>query len=166
MNIQDWFPLELTGSISLLSKGLSRIFSSNTVAKHQFFGAQPSLSSSSHIHTWLLEKPLFWLCQPLLPKWCLYFLIHCLGLSIAFLARSKCLLISWLKLQSTVILEPKKIKSVTTSIFLPIYLPWSDETRGHDLSFFECWVLSFSLSSLLKVQIQPYTILRSGLDSK
>ena len=57
MNIQDWFPLGLTGLISLLSKGLSRVFSNTTVQKHQFFGAQPSLWSNSHIHTWLLEKP-------------------------------------------------------------------------------------------------------------
>ena len=56
MNIQDWFPLGLIGSISLLSKGLSGVFSSTTVQKRQFFGAQPSLWSSSHNHTWLLEK--------------------------------------------------------------------------------------------------------------
>ena len=57
MNIQDWFLLGLTGLISLQSKGLSRVFSSITVWKHQFFSAQPSLWSISHIHTWLLEKP-------------------------------------------------------------------------------------------------------------
>ena len=57
MNILDLFPLGLTGLISLLSKGLSRIFSRITVQKHQFFGGQPSLWSKSHIHTWLLEKP-------------------------------------------------------------------------------------------------------------
>ena len=57
MNIQDWFPLELTGWISLQSKGLSGGFSNTTVQKHQFFGAQHSLWSNSHIHTWLLEKP-------------------------------------------------------------------------------------------------------------
>ena len=56
MNIQDWFPLGLIGWISLQSKGLSRVFS-NTIQKHQFLGTQPSLWSSSHIHTWLLEKP-------------------------------------------------------------------------------------------------------------
>ena len=56
MNIQDWFPLGLTGLISLLSKGLSRGFSNTTVQKHQFFSAQPSLWSNSHIHTWLLWK--------------------------------------------------------------------------------------------------------------
>ena len=57
MNIQDWFPLGWTGWISLLSKGLSRVFSNTTVQKHQFFGAQPSLQSNSCIHIWLLEKP-------------------------------------------------------------------------------------------------------------
>ena len=51
INIQDWFPLGRTGLISLQSKGLSRIFSNITVRKHQFFGAQPSLWSNSHIHT-------------------------------------------------------------------------------------------------------------------
>ena len=57
MNIQDWFPLGLTGLISLQSKGLSRVFSNTTVQKHQFFGTQLSLWSNSHIHIWLLEKP-------------------------------------------------------------------------------------------------------------
>ena len=56
VNIQDLFPLELTGLISLQSKGLSRVFNT-TVQKHLFFSAQPSLWSNSHIHTWLLEKP-------------------------------------------------------------------------------------------------------------
>ena len=56
MNIQDWFPLELAGLISLQSKGLSRVFSNTTVQKHQFFGAQRSLWSKFHIHIWLLEK--------------------------------------------------------------------------------------------------------------
>ena len=56
MNIQDWFPLGLTGWISLQSKGLSRVFSNTAVQKRQFFSTQPSLWSSSHIHTWLLEK--------------------------------------------------------------------------------------------------------------
>ena len=56
MNIQDWFPLRWTGWISLQSKGLSRVFSNITVQKHQFFGTQLSSQSSSHIHTWPLEK--------------------------------------------------------------------------------------------------------------
>ena len=57
MNIQDWYPLGWTGWISLQSKELSRVFSNTTVQKHQFFGAQPSSQSNSHIHTWPQEKP-------------------------------------------------------------------------------------------------------------
>ena len=57
MNIQDWFPLGLTCWISLQSKGLSRALSNTTVQNHHFLGAQLSLWSNSHIHTWLLEKP-------------------------------------------------------------------------------------------------------------
>ena len=57
MNIQGWSPLEWTGWISLQSKGLSRVFSNTTIQKHQFFGAQLSSQSNSHIHTWPLEKP-------------------------------------------------------------------------------------------------------------
>ena len=56
-DIQDWFSLGWTGWISLQSRGLSRVFSNTTVQKHQFFGAQLSLWSNSHSHTWLLEKP-------------------------------------------------------------------------------------------------------------
>ena len=57
-NIQDWFSLGLTGWIYLgVSKGLSRVFLNTTVQKHQFFGAQHSLWSNSHIHARLLEKP-------------------------------------------------------------------------------------------------------------
>ena len=69
----DWFGLEF--------KGLSRIFSSTTVLKRQFFTIQPSLWSNSHIHTWLLEKRWLWLYGPLLTKWYLCFSICCLGLS-------------------------------------------------------------------------------------
>ena len=57
INIQDWFPLGLTGSISLLSKELSRVFSSTIIEKHEFFSAHPSLWSNSHICTRLLGKP-------------------------------------------------------------------------------------------------------------
>ena len=54
---QGWSPSEWTGWISLQSKGLSWVFSNTTVQKYQFFGAQPSSQSNSHIHTWPLEKP-------------------------------------------------------------------------------------------------------------
>ena len=56
-NIQGWFPLGLTGLIFLLSKGFSRVFCNTKVWKHQFFSAQPSIWSNSHICIWLLEKP-------------------------------------------------------------------------------------------------------------
>ena len=57
MNIQGWFPLGLTGLISLLSKGPLRVFCSTTIRKHQYFSTQLSLWSNSHTPTWLLEKP-------------------------------------------------------------------------------------------------------------
>ena len=57
VNTQDWSPLGWTGWISLQSRGLSWVFSNTTVQKHQFFGAQPSSQSNSHIHTWPQEKP-------------------------------------------------------------------------------------------------------------
>ena len=56
-NTQDWSPSEWTGWISLQSKELSRVFSNTTVQKHQFFSAQPSSQSNSHIHTRPQEKP-------------------------------------------------------------------------------------------------------------
>ena len=71
MNIQVWFPFGLTGLIFLQSKGPSRVFSSITVWKHQFF--------NSHICKWLLEIPQLWLYGPFQARWCLCFLIHCLG---------------------------------------------------------------------------------------
>ena len=64
MNTQDWSPLGWTGWISLQSKGLSSVFSNTTVKKHQFFGAQLSSQSNSHIHTWPLQKPQPWLDRP------------------------------------------------------------------------------------------------------
>ena len=114
MNIQDWFPLWLTGLISLQSKGLSRAFSSTTVQKHQFFGTQPSLWSNSHTYMttgktitltiWTFTGKVLSLLFNMLCKFV-----------ITFLPRSKHLLISWLQSPSAVILEPKKIKSVTVS---------------------------------------------------
>ena len=80
MNIQGWFPLELTGFISLLSKKLSKVFCSTTIRKPQFFSTQPSLGSNCHI-SMTTGKPWLQLCGTLLAKWCLCFLICCLGLS-------------------------------------------------------------------------------------
>ena len=74
----------MTDLVSLLSKGLSRVFSSTSIQKYKFFNAQPSLWFNSHILKWLLEKPLFWLGGPLSAKWYLWFSIHYLRLSQLF----------------------------------------------------------------------------------
>ena len=116
MNIQGWFPLGLTSLTSLQSKGLWRVFSSIAIWKHQFFD---SLRSNSHIHTWLLEKNIALTIWTFVGK---VITLHFNMLSkfvIAFLPRSKHLLISWLQSPSTVTLEPKKRKSITVSIFSP-----------------------------------------------
>ena len=131
MNIQGWFLLVMTGLISLLSKGLSRVFSSTTLWKHQFFSAKPSLWSNSHILTWLtIALAIGTFVDKVM---CLLLNILCVS---AFLSRSKYLLISWLQSLSPVILESKKIKSVTIYIVSPsICHEVSDGTRYHDLSF-------------------------------
>ena len=148
MNIQDWFPLGLTGLISLLSKGLSRAFSSTTIQKHQFLGAQTSLWSNSHIHTWLLEKTIPLTRRTFVGK-VMSLLFNMLSrFVIAFFPRSKNLLILWLQSPSTVTLEPKKIKSVTVSIVSPFICY---EVIGPDAMISVFWMLSFkptfSLSS-------------------
>ena len=81
INIQDWVLSGLIGLISLLSREFSGACSNTTTWQHQFFGTQPSSWSNSPIHTWVLEKPWLWLNRPFSAKWCLCFLIHCLGLS-------------------------------------------------------------------------------------
>ena len=81
VSIQGWFPLGMTGVISLQSKGLSRSFYSTMVQKYQVFSTQSCLWFNSHIHTWLLEKLQLWLYRHLSAKWCLCFLECYLGLS-------------------------------------------------------------------------------------
>ena len=116
--IQDWFPLGLTGLI-LLSKGFSRVSPNTTVQNPQFFITQPSLWSDSHIHTWLLKKSIALTIWTFVSN-VINLLFNRLSMFvIAFLPRSKCLLISWLQSPSAVILGPKKIKSVTVSIISP-----------------------------------------------
>ena len=118
MSIQGWFPLRLTGLISLLSEGLSRIFSNTTVWKHQFFNTPTSSWSSSHNCMRLLERPSPWLYGTLLAKWYLCFLTQSRSV-IAFLPRRNYLLISWLQSPSIVISETKKRTSVTAFSFTP-----------------------------------------------
>ena len=134
VNTQGWFPLGLTGLISLQSKGLSRVFSSTTYRKHRFFSTQPSLWSNSDIcmtsgktialTIWTFAGKLIALLFNMLSR-----------IVIVFLPRSKCLPISWLQSPSTMILEPKGIKICHCFHFFHFYLPWSDGTRCHDLNF-------------------------------
>ena len=148
MNIQDWFHLGLTGwSQSLQSKGHLRVSANTTVQNHQFFGVQPSLWFNSHICTtsgktialirWTFVGKVMSLLFNMLPR-----------LLIAFLPRSKCLLISWLQSPSAVILESKKIKSIPVSI---VSLSIWHEVIGPDAMILVFWMLSFkpafSLSS-------------------
>ena len=93
------------------------MFSSTTIWKHQFFSTRPSLWSSSHICTWLLGKTIALTIWTFVGK-VMSLLFNMLSMFvIAFLPRSKCLLILWLQSLNTVILEPKKIKSATVSTF-------------------------------------------------
>ena len=105
VNIQCWFLLGLTDLI-LLFKGLSIVFSSTTVQKHQLFGAQTSLWSNSHIYAWLLKKTIALIIQTFVSN-VISLLFNILSrFIVAFLPRSKHLLILWLQSLSAVILEP------------------------------------------------------------
>ena len=115
MNIRGWFPLGLTGLISLQSKGLSRVFSSTAIQKHQFFSTQLCLWSNFRIH-WKNHSFDIWTCVSKVVSLLFNMLPRFV---IAFLPRSKRLFILRLQSLSAVILEPKKIKSVTVSTFSP-----------------------------------------------
>ena len=130
MNIQNWFPLGLTGLISLQSKGLS-IISRTTVQKHQYFDTQPSLWSSSHIRPYLTTGKTIALI-----RWnfvgkvtSLLFNMLC-RFVISFLAKSKHLFISWLQSPSASDFGSQRNKVIHS---FPIYLPWNDRTRCHNL---------------------------------
>ena len=118
MNIQDWLLLGLTGCIFLQSKGFS-------------VSTQISLWCNCHIHTWPLEKTQLWLDGSLSSKWCLCFLICCLGFSskeqMSFNFMATVTICSEFEAQEN--------KVNHCLCFFPIYLPWSDGTRCHDLSF-------------------------------
>ena len=129
MNIQVWHPLGLTGLISLLSKGLSRVFSSTTVWKHQFFSTQSSLWSNSHIHT---GKTIALTRRTFVGK---VMSLNTLSRSvIAFLPRSKCLnFVAAVTIHSDFGVQENTI--CYCFHFSPNYLPWSDGTRCNDLIF-------------------------------
>ena len=133
MIIQDWFPLGWTGWISLQSKELSRVFSNTSwkasILRHSgFFIVQLS-------HPYITTRKIIPLTRWTFIDKVISLLFNMLSrLVITFLPRSKRLLISWLQSPSAVILEPPKIVSHCFHCF-PIYLPWSDGTGCHDLSF-------------------------------
>ena len=149
MNIQGWFPLGLTGLISVQSKGLSRVFSSITVQKQSIIQCSAfSIVQLSHPHMttgktipltrWTFVGKVMSLLFNMLSR-----------LVIAFLPRCKSLSFSWLQSPpSTVILQPKKIKSLTVSIVSPYTC---HEVTGPDAMILAFWMLSFkpafSLSS-------------------
>ena len=134
MNIQDWFPLGLTGLISLQSKGLSGILSNATVQKHQFFSSQPSLWSNSHIHTWLLEKPYLWLYGPFVSK-VMSLLLNTLSRFVSCSSKKQA---SFNFMPAVTVCSDfgaQENKICHCFHFPSIYLPWSDVTRCPDLSF-------------------------------
>ena len=131
MNIQDWFPLWLTGWISLQSKGLSRVYHSSKASVLWYSAFFMVLLSHPYMTTgkavaltrWTFVSKVMSLLFNMLSR-----------LVMTFLPRSMRLLISWLQSPSAVILEPPKIVS-HCFYCSPIYLPWSDGTRCHDLGF-------------------------------
>ena len=111
MNIQKWFPLGLTGWVSLQSKGLSRVFFNITVQKHQFFDAQAFFTDQLS-HPFITTEKNIALTRRTFVGKILSLLFNMLSrLVITFLPRSRHLLISWLQSPSAVILEPPKIKA-------------------------------------------------------
>ena len=148
MNIRGWFPLGLTGLISMLSKGLSRVFSSTTIGKHQFLGTQPSLCSNSQVYwkknivftIWIFVCKVVFLLFSTLSRF-----------FTAFFPRSKGLLPCSHHLQCSHHLEwfcsPQNIICHCFHFF-PFHLPWSDGTGCHEYSFLNVeFQVSFSLFS-------------------
>ena len=156
MNIQDWFPLGLTDWISLQSKGPQESSptpqSKASILWHSaFFIVQLSqlnitTGKTIALTRWTFVGKVIFLYFNMLSR-----------LVIAFLLRSKHLLISWWQSPSAVILEPKKIVCHCFRCF-PIYLPWSNGTRCHDLKFFECWVLSQLFHSSLSLSSRGFLV--------
>ena len=130
MNIQGWFPLGLTSLISLLSKGLSRVFSSTTVQKHQISSTQPYGPTHICMPTGKTRALTIWTFVSKVMSLILNTLSRFI---IALLPRSKHLLILWLQsLFGEFGAQENEIWRCFH--FLPFYLPWSDGTRCHDLT--------------------------------
>ena len=123
-----------TGWISFQFKGISRVFSNTTIRKHQFFNTQLSLYSNSHIHTWLLEKTIALTKWTFVGKGMSLFFNMLSRLVITFLPRTKHLLIHGCCHHLQWFWNPQN-KACHCFHCFPIYLPWSNGTRCHDLSF-------------------------------
>ena len=149
MNIQDWFPLGLTGLI-LQSKGFSRVFF-NIIRKHQFFGAQSSLWSNSHPYA-TAGKTIALTRWTFVGKMMSLLFNTVFRFFIAFLPVNKCLLISWLQSLSAVILEPKKVKSVTTYTFSP--------SICHEVMGLDAMTLVFLMLSLKPAASFSFTLIK------
>ena len=140
---ESWTRLsELASLISVLSKGLSSVFSSTTVQKHQFFGAQTnSLWFSSHICTWLLEKPHLWQCRPSSAKWCFCF-EYTIYVCHIFLSKEQVSFNFMAAVAVYIDFEAQEMKISHCFQFILFNLPWSDGTGVHDLSY---WMFSSQL---------------------
>ena len=140
MNIQGWFPLGWTGWVSLQSKGLSKSLRQHHSSKESL------LQRSAFFRVQLLHPYVTTGKTIVLTRWTfvvkvMFLLFYMLSrLVIAFLPRSKHLLISWLQSPSAVILEPEKIKSLTASIVSPSIC---HEVMGPDAMILVFWMLSF-----------------------
>ena len=134
MNFQGWSPLGLTGLISLLSKGRLKSLLQHHSLKVPIFWCSTFFWPNSYLYI-TIGKIIALTRQTVVGK-VMSLLFNTLSrFVLAFLPRRKCLLISWLQSPSAVILEAKKIKVCYCFHSFPIYLPWSDGTRCHDLSF-------------------------------
>ena len=139
MNIQGWFPLGLTGLISSLSKGLLRLLQQHYLKASILWRSAFFLVQLSHLY--MITIKTIALTRWMFVGKVMSLLFNTLSRFVtAFLSRSKRLLISWLQSLSTVILEPKKIKSVTVSTF---FSSVCHEVLGRDAMTFSFWMLSF-----------------------
>ena len=138
MNIQRWFPLRLTDLISLLSKRYSKVFSSISIKVSVFQCSAFFRVQLSNLYDYWKNHTVFD-CKDFVGKVMSLF-FNMSTFLIAFLPKSKCLLISWLQSPSAVILEPNKIKSVTISIIFPFVC---HEVMGLDAMILVFWMLSF-----------------------
>ena len=132
MDIQDWFPLGLTGLISLLFKGLLRVFSSTSITKASILQCSACFMVQLSYLYMTTGKTIALTIWTFVGKVMSRLFNMLSRFVLAFLLRSKHLLISWLQSQSSAILEPKKIKSVLASAFPLLFamkwwdwMPWS-----------------------------------------